>query len=64
MRYYGLPLHYIYQEISSPVGFSSYFKVSAVNFLIDLLFWSLIAALIIALISRYLSRQIPLTQQS
>jgi hypothetical protein len=64
MRYYGLPLHYIYQEISSPVGLSNYFKVSAVNFLIDLLFWTVIAGLIIAVVSRYLARQIPLTQQS
>jgi len=62
MRYYGLPLHYIYQELSSPVGLSSYFKVSAINFLADLLFWSIIAAIIMVLISRYLARQIPLTQ--
>lgn len=47
MRYYGLPFQYIYQELSSPVGPSSYFKISAMYFSIDLLFWCIIAALII-----------------
>ncbi|MEM0118289.1 MAG: hypothetical protein QXV32_07560 [Conexivisphaerales archaeon] len=64
LRYYGLPFQYIFQELSSPVGPSSYFKVSAGYFTVDLLFWSAVAALVIIAVSRYIAKGSSLTQQA
>lgn|GEM_PF-948191 len=52
MRAYGLPLQYIYQEVSSPVGPSSFFKVSPTAFVVDFLVWAAFSYLIIFLVRR------------
>lgn len=59
LRNYGLPLQFIFQELSSPVGPSSYFKISPANFILDLTFWWFVSAAIIYVARLYFGQKKP-----
>lgn len=58
MRAFGLPLQYVYQEVSSPVGPSSFFKVSPGNLVLDFVVWAVLAYLVLRLARRETSHQV------